>query len=180
MKIKTVLALSLLCARVPSLWAGESDFWSGGSDVPVGRAALRRAGAADQEAPGSWGTHMAVGFQYPGVSARVTYRHLVLEGLYMQQDHADVAGPRLYYFFNPGSRVVFNAGGEYGWVSGKTDLQRYTGKALTGFLGMEMFASRRISVGIDMGYCRVSLSGDTKTDVAENSLVANLGLHVYL
>src|SRR5262245_55085627 len=81
-----IAALALACARSPA-------------------AAAERA----------WGTHMAVGFHYPGFSAKVSYGHAAVEALALREDGADAVGPRLYYLFNPGSRAVFNAGGEYAW-----------------------------------------------------------------
>lgn len=127
-----------------------------------------------------WGTSVAVGFQYPGVSARVVLGRVALEGIYLRQEGAEAMGPRVLYLFNAGDRVVFNVGGEYAWVTGASDAQEYDGRALTGFVGMELFATRRTSVGLDMGLCRVSLDGAGGVEAGETGLVANIGLRFYL
>ena len=159
--------LGILLALLPGLAAAEME--SRGRDHSL-----------DIKTPPAWGTHWALGFLYPGVSARVTYRHLSLEGLYMHTQDADAYGPRVYYLLNPGSRVVFNGGVEYVVVDGQTDLQPYAGRAMTGFLGMELFSTRRVSVGIDMGLSRVSLEGDRGRQTDETSLVSNISLRCYL
>lgn len=152
--------------------------------ILIGLAACPMTETAAQggrsQTAGRWGTPVAVGFHYPGVSARVSLGRLALEGIYMRLEEANAAGPRLYYLFNPGSRVVFNVGGEYAWVQGKTKTLEYDGRAATGFLGMELFATRRTSVGLDMGLCRVSLEDRTGADADETSLVANISVHLYL
>ena len=128
----------------------------------------------------AWGTRAAVGFHYPGVSARVAWRRVVLEAIYLQAEGSRAVGPRVYGVFNPGARVRFNGGVEYAWVDGEAASGAYDGRATTGFLGLEAFATRRVSVGLDMGLCRVAVDGRDGTSAGETSLVANMGLHFYL
>ena len=138
------------------------------------------AAEGGQASPDKWGTPLAVGFLYPGISVRCAWWRVALEGFVLREGKTSVLGPRLYYLFNPGSRVVFNLGGECAWVKGGTEVQEYSGRALTGFLGMEFFSTQKISVGFDMGLCQVSLDGERERNVSEIGLVANAAVRFYL
>jgi hypothetical protein len=128
-----------------------------------------------------WETSRSVGFHYPGFSARYLYRYWALEGLYMQQEGVKAFGPRVYHRINPGSQTVCYVGGEYARILGKSAGQSFTGRALTAFAGLELFAVRRLSVSLDMGPSNVDLkSRYDDVSAGETSLVVNLGLHFYL
>jgi hypothetical protein len=127
-----------------------------------------------------WGTNKAVGVHYPGFSARYAFRHWILEAAYSQEADIKAYGPRVIYAANPGSRAVYYGGVEYDWIRGESDIQEFTGRALTAFGGVELFATRKMSVSLEMGPTHMQLdSEDVGLGAKETGLVMNLGLHWY-
>lgn len=143
------------------------------------RSAFRGPVGEKQAAP-TWGTPWSLGLLYPGVVARATLGHWAFEGVHEQNNNARAIGPRLHYLFNPGRRTVFGVGAAYAWVKGETDLQKYTGRALTGLVGMEAFSTRRLSVGMEMGLGRVALDGTDGRAADQTNLVTNVSVRWYL
>jgi hypothetical protein len=177
--IETVILLASILSDVSLRAADKAD--EVGSATPVGVATpsgLTAASDASSHAQAP-ALRMSVGFLYPGLSFRYSFNRVAVEAIYLSQDHLNAVGPRLYYFFNPGSRTVFSAGVEVCRVGGKTNLQTVSGRSMMAFAGIEFAASRRVSVGMDMGPCKVDLNGANGATANQTTLVANIDARLH-
>jgi len=123
-----------------------------------------------------WG----IGLHYTGVSLKYFSGYFSYELKNTFSDNISAIGPRLYINFNPDSNAVIYIGGEYCSISGKTELQKFTGTSTGSFIGMEIFRSVKSSVFIDIGPYKTILKSEfAGVNITENDIVCNLGFNIY-
>ncbi len=126
-------------------------------------------------------TLLGIGFHYPGASIRLFTGMFTFEVKGSALDKLSMFGGRVYFNFNPRSTTIFYAGLEGDGINGETDIEPVTGTAFGGFVGMEVFASKKISVNLDLGQYTINLNNSTFTDITASGdyLVANVGINLY-
>jgi TolB-like protein len=126
--------------------------------------------------PNKW----CIGLSYLGVSVKYNRGMFASELKYIFGDGFAGLGPRLYLNFNPNSNVIVYIGAEYCVISGKTELQKYTGTAKGYFIGLELMMSKKTSVFIDLGpYITILNSEFDGVSTAENDIIVNLGFNIF-
>src|SRR5688500_14266453 len=109
-RIRSCLLVGLLSSLAPMAVVGAPAKKAVKKPLPTAGQARKNTLPAPAHTPAkktlsreTWGTSKAVGFHYPGFSARYNVKHVALEGIYLQQGGAKAFGPRLYINLNPGS-----------------------------------------------------------------------------
>lgn len=121
-----------------------------------------------------------IGLHVPGFSLRWFTGGLTFEFKASGGDNVSAGGLRLYINFNPRSKAIVYMGGEFDGISGETELQKFGGAAVGGFLGMEFFANKHMSVLFDIGQYMIHLDSEYEGITAEgSSLVGHVGFNYY-
>lgn len=122
---------------------------------------------------------LGIGVNFPGVSVKYGLNpNLSLEGKCQFASGIVVGGPRVYYNFNPESKLVLFVGGELDYVSFDTDNTSGNGFAGEVFGGGEYFLTDKLAFLMDLGpaYTKVAGSDEEKDGW---DIVLNLGFNYY-
>ncbi|MEW6557505.1 MAG: CsgG/HfaB family protein [Elusimicrobiota bacterium] len=103
---------------------------------------------AESHIKGRW----ALGLTYPGISIRrglLDWMAVDLHGQFGSEIY--LLGPRLSFYLNPSSQLIVYLAGEGNWVSFKGEKTEGWGVTSGGFLGLEFFLNKRISLATEIG-----------------------------
>lgn len=133
------------------------------------------ARAADAPAAGRWSLGVV---NHGGAVNYQASRKVALEAKALFSSGVYIAGPRLYYYFNPGSRLSLFCGAEGDYIGFKGKVSRGSGFAGGAFVGGSVGMGSRFGLAMDFGPMYIGLKDKSSSlGVGGIDYVLNMGIY---